>query len=85
MKETDTAMPQTNFDTIVYCIGGIIATLLLILLFCKAISYFYDFNKELRYLNDEIKRTDDDEREYYLHKRRMLWLSLLPFVKYHKD
>ncbi len=78
-------MPETNTDTLVYCIGGIIATLILILLFCKAISFFCDFSKELRSLNIEISRTDDDEREYYLYKRRRLWLSLLPFIKYHRD
>lgn len=75
-------MPETNFDTLVYCICGILATLILILLICKAISFFYDFSKELRYLNMEINRTDDDERAHYLRKRRKLWLSLLPFIKY---
>lgn len=75
-------MFETNTDSLVYWLIGVVAVLILILLFGRAVSFFYDFSRELRYLNNEINRTDDHEREYYLYKRRRLWLSLLPFVKY---
>lgn len=41
-----------------------------------------DFSGELRYLNIEIGRTEGEERRYYLRRRRRLWLSLIPFVRY---
>ena len=46
-----------------------------------AISLHY-FRRELRYLNNEIARTDGEERRHYMRRRRRLWLSLIPFVKY---
>lgn len=42
------------------------------------------FQKELRHLTIEIARTEGQEREYWIRKRRRLWLSLLPFVRYSK-
>ena len=41
-----------------------------------------NFRKELRYLRIEIERTEGREREYWIQKKRRLWLSLLPFVRY---
>jgi hypothetical protein len=41
-----------------------------------------DFQSELRYLTKELRRTEGEERKYWLRKRRKLWLSILPFVKY---
>ncbi|MBQ5889859.1 MAG: hypothetical protein IIW73_02760 [Clostridia bacterium] len=46
------------------------------------IQFYNEFVAELQYLNSEIERTDGDERAYWLSRRRRLWLSLLPFVKY---
>ena len=40
------------------------------------------FRRELKYLNDEIGRNSGQERERWIRRRRRLWLSLLPFVKY---
>lgn len=40
------------------------------------------FSRELRYINNEIARTDGAERRRWLRRRRRLWLSLIPFVKY---
>ena len=40
------------------------------------------FIQELRYLNTEIARTTGKQREHWLRRRRRLWLSLIPFVRY---
>lgn len=61
----------------------IIVAFILLLLFIRAVCFFYDFSEELKYLNNEINRTHGGERMYYIRKRRKLWLSLIPFVKYH--
>jgi len=58
---------------------GIIIGLLLLGLMCTTIT---EFKSELRYLNTEIHRTEGRERKHYIRRRRRLWLSLLPFVKY---
>lgn len=42
------------------------------------------FKKELRHVSIEIGRTDGKEREYWVRKKRRLWLSILPFVRYSK-
>ncbi len=41
-----------------------------------------EFQRELIYLNCEIKRSHGAERRHYIKRRRRLWLSLIPFVKY---
>ena len=41
-----------------------------------------EFLWELRYLNTEIARTSGKQRQHWLRRRRRLWLSLIPFVKY---
>ena len=58
--------------------GAIILTLLTV----SIVSTLTEFNKEMRYLNREIKRTRGSEQKHYLKQRRRLWLSLIPFVKY---
>ena len=60
-------------------VGG--AVLVLCLLFALA-RLVTDFSRELRYLNTEIERTQGRERMHYIRKRRRLWLSLLPFMRY---
>lgn len=65
-----------------YWIIWIIVAFVLLLIFIRTVCFFYDFSKELKYLNMEIARADEDEIDYYLYKRRRLWLSLIPFVKY---
>ena len=38
--------------------------------------------RENRMLTIEIGRTEGKEKEHYKKKKRRLWLSLLPFVRY---
>ena len=40
------------------------------------------FRWELRRLNIEIGRTAGEEQKMWRTRRRRLWLSLLPFIKY---
>lgn len=51
-------------------------------LLIKVCLFIDSFAKELNYINMEICRSDDDEREYWISQRRHLWLSLIPFVRY---
>lgn len=46
------------------------------------VRFLIDFSGELKYLKSEIERSSGHERKYWKKKRRKLWLSLLPFVKY---
>ncbi len=73
-------MNKTNVE-FYWLIGATVLLLLFIVLF-GLINLYNEFSRELRYLNMEIKRTRGDERRYYKWKRKKLWLSLLPFVKY---
>ena len=62
---------------------GLIAVVVLIGLLFSLARFVTDFSAELRLLNMEIARSEDErERRYYLHLRRKLWLSLIPFVRY---
>ena len=63
-------------------LGILIAVIVLIGLVIWLARFVETFSKELRYLNMEIGRTEGRERMHYLRRRRRLWLSLIPFVKY---
>ena len=75
-------MFRVNADTSVDWLLVIVIAIILLIAFIRAVSYFYEFSQELKYLNIEINRTHGDEHKYWLHRRRRLWLSLIPFVKY---
>lgn len=68
---------------------AVLGTLLIILLlagvvFLFSIPYLDWFRQELKYINTEIERNKDHPREQERWKRRKkrLWRSLLPGVKY---
>ena len=62
---------------------GVVAVFVLLVLMFFLTRLVTDFSAELRLLNMEIERSEDEqERQHYLRRRRRLWLSLLPFVKY---
>lgn len=76
-------MPQeTNPDVGLYILIGILAFILLIGLLFGFAQFMNDFSRELKYLNNEIGRTDGEERKHWIRQRRRLWLFLIPFVKY---
>lgn len=75
-------MPEHNTDTELYWLVGIIAVFLFILIVIGLAIFINDFSSELRYLNNEIRRTEGAERKYWIRRKRRLWLSLIPFVRY---
>ena len=75
-------MLENNHDVGLYWLIGIIAAFLFFLLLICLISFLADFSQELKYINCEIQRSDGSERRYWIDRRRRLWLSLIPFIKY---
>lgn len=75
-------MPQQNDDILIVFFILLIAVIILSALMVYLVSSMNEFSRELRYLNREIKRSYGKERKVWLRRRRRLWLSLLPFVKY---
>ena len=71
-----------NFNTENQFIIAFALMIALIIFVVFAVSFYNYFSRELQYLNTEIRRTDGEEKRYWIRKRRRLWLSLLPFVKY---
>lgn len=69
-------------DSALYLLAGLVAFGFLILLLFGFAQFLNDFSQELKYLNNEIGRTSGEERQYWIRRRRQLWLSLIPFVKY---
>lgn len=72
-------MTQTN-ET--YWLIGILAVFFLVLILFGSVFFFSDFSRELKYLNNEIRRTEGAERKHWIRMRRRLWLSLFPFIRY---
>ena len=69
-------------DSALYLLVGLVAFGFLILLLFGFAQFLNDFSQGLKYLNNEIGRTSGEERQYWIRRRRQLWLSLIPFVKY---
>ncbi len=75
-------MPNNNIDNEFWTFILIIAIPLIFVLLVGLIFRLSEFSRELKYLNCEINRTYGSERRYWIRKKRRLWLSLIPFVKY---
>lgn len=71
-----------NLDTETWNMIFFSGALLILVFIIKTAFQINDFTKELRYLNCEIRRTDGNEQKHWIRKRRKLWLSLIPFVRY---
>lgn len=69
-------------DPAIQLVLFIIGMVALACLFVGLSQFIPEFSTELKYLNIEIKRTDGEEQKYWKRRRRKLWLSLIPFVKY---
>lgn len=75
-------MNQSENDLSTYVLlAGCIVIFLPIVLF-GFLRWLLDFRRELHYLEREIYRTHGKRQKYWIQKRRKLWLSILPFVKY---
>lgn len=71
-------MTDKSFWLLIALFGIIFGFALLV----KLAMWMQDFSQELKYLNNEIRRTDGDEQRYWISRKRRLWLSILPFVRY---
>lgn len=60
----------------------LLALFFLIMLAAALGQKISEFCDELQYLNSELQRAEPSQRKVWLRRRRRLWLSLLPFVKY---
>jgi len=61
---------------------GILAAFILVGLTFRLALFLRNFSRELSLLNMEIHRTEGGEQLHYIRRRRRLWLSLIPFVRY---
>ena len=75
-------MPETDTPVILIYLFESIIIFFFILLGIGYISVLRDFVRELRNLNRKIRRSCGAKRKHLLRRRRRLWLSLLPFIKY---
>lgn len=69
-------------DNIIWFFVIIIGIVFGIALLVSFAAWMNDFSRELKHLNNEIDRTDGEERRYWIAQKRRLWLSILPFIRY---
>ena len=71
-------------DETVFSALFLVSALFFIFLFSAwFIRWRVKFRRELRYVNQRIDQSlNERERLHYVRRRRRLWLSLIPFVKY---
>lgn len=69
-------------DTLVIILAVLIGVIFLGLLLIKFAAWVSEFQAELKYLNNEIGRTRGKERKRWIKRRRRLWLSIIPFIRY---
>lgn len=76
--------PLINDQTLILIMvigGGVLAAVL----FVATALWLPKFQRELRHVNLRIEQARSErERQHYLRRRRRLWLSLIPFVRYTK-
>ena len=76
-------MTETNPDIALCLMIGLVAVAFLFLAVGALHFFIRDFTRELKYINREIERADDGgERRYWTRRKRRLWLSIIPFIKY---
>ena len=69
-------------DDSVWLLLGVIAAVVLMGMLAAFVVRLNEFSRELKLLNTEIGRTEGAERRRWLRRRKRLWLSLIPFIKY---
>ena len=71
-------------DTKVFTALSFVAALVLVLLLGAAFIHWHtNFKRELRRVNQRIAQSiNERERRHYIRRRRRLYLSIIPFVKY---
>jgi len=66
----------------IWLLVAIIGIVFLFAILVGIAMWWNDFSQELRYMNNEIRRTDGAEQRHWKRQKRRLWLSLIPFVRY---
>ena len=69
-------------DSIYIAIAIVIGVLLLVLAVARLAIFLQWFRRELRYVEKEIARTTGDEKKHWQKRKKRLWRSLIPFVRY---
>ncbi len=75
-------MPEEVPVMDIYWLIALLVLLLVPLVTVSLVVFFRDFTRQLAYLNSEIERSEGRQRRHWIRRRRRLWLSLLPFIKY---
>ena len=66
------------FWLLVAVLGAIVAMILIVYF----VQWLIAFQEELKHVNTEIQRTTGRERERWKRRKRRLFLSIIPFVRY---
>jgi len=75
-------MEQTGASFGLDVIIVIVIVFLGCMILARFVNWILTFRRELKLLRSEIGRTKGREQRYWIKKRRKLWFSLLPFVRY---
>lgn len=59
-----------------------IALIIIVILSFKLSRFLDDFLKELESLNNVIRKTEGEEREFWEQRKKKLWRSLLTFHRF---
>jgi len=73
---------MNKIDAFLWLLMALTVACIGLLLLIGLVLRYGSFTRELRRLNNEIGRTYGTERKRWLRRRRRLWMSLLPFVRY---
>ena len=75
---------ETNYtdESAIWILVAIVGILVLFALLVAFAAWFNEFQKELKYLKSEIRRTDGKERKHWIRQKRRLWFSIIPFFRY---
>lgn len=73
---------ELSINPLAFWLAVLLGLFFLIMLAAALGQKIGDFCDELQYLNSELQRAEPEKRKVWLRRRRRLWLSLLPFVKY---
>lgn len=75
-------MEVFSSDALIFVLGAVVGIILLAAVILRFVTWLSEFQQELDMLNTEIGRTSGREQRYWLKRKRRLWLSIIPFVKY---
>lgn len=75
---------EISFDENLIRIGSVVAIVVVgVIVTAVVVPVVQAFRADLKYINMEINRTEGREQAHWIKRRRQLWLSLIPFYRYH--